>query len=92
MGSNHMHNMLRTSKQKYEIPEYDPQTGEINPYWNELITKEKVEGITNQPDAINMNEMSLDILVDMLEEKYTLQSIGDGFAIMKLVEFYRKNK
>ena len=34
MGSNHMHEFFRNSKK--EIPTHDPQTGELNPYYEEL--------------------------------------------------------
>ncbi len=84
--------MNKNPKQKYAIPEYDPQTGERNPYWDELTENEKLEGIPTPPGVVNMNEVSLDDLADMLYEKYQYQSMGDAFAIMKLIEFYRKNK
>lgn len=45
MGSNHMHDLLRASKAREEaklrIPTHDPQTGEANPYYEEL-TGEKL--------------------------------------------------
>ena len=53
MGSNHMNEHFRSGgknrdgKPKYEIPTHDPQTGEANPYYEELtgkdIPKEKLE-------------------------------------------------
>lgn len=92
MGSNHMHNMLRKSKQIYNIPEYDSQTGEKNPYWNELIENDKLEDTSLSPSISNINEIPLDTLVDMLEVEISSNSINDVFTINKLIEFYRKNK
>ena len=36
MGSNHMHNLLRKSKENKTIPTHDPYTGELNPLYEEL--------------------------------------------------------
>jgi len=45
MGSNHMNDLFRASKAREEakrnIPTHDPQTGEANPYYEEL-TGEKL--------------------------------------------------
>ena len=95
MGSNHMHDMFRNSKnpkQKYAIPEYDPQTGERNPYWDELTEQEKKEGIPTPPGVVDMNQISLDDLANMLYEKNKFLSSGDAYAICRLVDFYRENK
>ncbi len=92
MGSNHMHNMFRKSKQIYNIPEYDPQTGERNPHWDELMENYKLESTSLPPGISNVNEIPLDTLVDMLEVEISSNSINDVFTINKLIEFYRKNK
>ncbi len=50
MGSNHMNEhfrekkkkeemLLNLEKQKFPIPTHDPQTGELNPYYEELTGK-----------------------------------------------------
>lgn len=92
MGSNHFHDMNKKSKQKYAIPEYDPQTGEKNPYWDELTEKEKVEGIPTPPGVVDMNDISLDVLADELYDRYMFLSSGDARTICMLIDFYRKNK
>jgi len=95
MGSNHLHDMFRNSinkKQKYAIPEYDPQTGERNPYWDELSEDEKINGLPELGDCVDMNQMSLDVLADTLYDKYKFQSTGDAYTICKLIEFYKENK
>lgn len=48
MGSNHMHDLFRNSKylnlkNKFPIPEYDPQTGERNPHYEELTNESHPE-------------------------------------------------
>lgn len=55
MGSNHMHDHFRRLKneeekeeQKFPIPEYDPQTGERNPYYEELTGKKHPEDIDKE--------------------------------------------
>jgi hypothetical protein len=77
---------MKNPKQKYTIPEYDPQTGEKNPYWVELTETIKGGSIDSIESA------SLDVLVDMLEGKYKLQSTVDSYAINQLIEFYKRNK
>lgn len=57
MGSNHMHDHFRriyeTEKnEKPNIPTHDPQTGEINPYYEEL-TGEKLLGEKLSTPSIN---------------------------------------
>jgi len=49
MGSNHMHDIFRKMREeeekknkvepKFEIPTHDPQTGELNPLYEELTGK-----------------------------------------------------
>lgn len=57
MGSNHMHDLFRNSKK--EIPTHDPQTGELNPYYEELtgepnpMTPTKSEDFISEDDALN---------------------------------------
>ena len=91
MGSNHMHDHFRRNKeeekQKFPIPEYDPQTGEKNPLYEELTGK-KVTLEANGP----FPEPTLDELCDFLSNKYKYQSSGEAHAIMELIEFYKDNK
>jgi hypothetical protein len=84
--------MKKKSKQKYAIPEYDPQTGERNPYWDELTEKEKIEGIPTPPGVVNMNDVPLDVQVDELYSRYQFLSTGDAYVICRLIDFYRENK
>lgn len=84
--------MNKKSKQKYAIPEYDPQTGERNPYWDELTEKEKTEGISTPPGVVNMNDIPFDTLVGNLYDGYMFQSSGEAYVICKLIDFYRENK
>ena len=84
--------MGKTKTPKYPIPEYDPQTGEKNPYWDELTKDEKENGVTNPKGVEDLNKVSLDVLVDMLEGNYMYHSTSDAYGIMQLIEFYKKNK
>jgi hypothetical protein len=83
---------MKNPKQKYGIPEYDPQTGDRNPFWDELSETEKIEGIPPLTGGIDMNKISLDSLVKMLDDKYKFSSTGDAYAIHRLIEFYKENK
>ena len=38
------------NKQKYEIPEYDPYTGELNPYYEELTGKPNPLSLKDKED------------------------------------------
>lgn len=62
MGSNHMHDQFRhqygkkkdkedMSEPQFEIPQYDPQTGEANPYYEEL-TGEKLPQYDTEKAAV----------------------------------------
>lgn len=69
--------------------------------WNELTTQEKKERLLSKEEQdrifkesgfIDMNQISLDVLADYLEKKYMWDSLGDGYAILKFVDFYKKYK
>ena len=69
--------------------------------WNELTTQEKKERLLSKEEQdrifkesgfIDMNQISLDVLADYLEKKYMWDSLGDGYAILKFVDFYKKHK
>lgn len=69
--------------------------------WSELTTQEKRERLLSKEEQdeifkksgfIDMNKISLDVLADYLEKEYMYDSLGDGYAILKFVDFYRKNK
>lgn len=54
----------------------------------ELTTKEKENSI----ELIDWNKYTLDEHADYLENKYCFNSSGEALAILKMVDFYRKNK
>jgi|TARA_B110000211_G_scaffold224029_1_gene274656 hypothetical protein len=83
---------MKNPKQKYGIPEYDPQTGDRNPFWGELSESDKIEGLPPLTGGVDMNQIKLDKLVEMLDDKYKFSSTGDAYAIHRLIEFYKKNK
>ena len=67
--------------------------------WNELTTQEKKERLLPKEEQdrifkesgfIDMNQISLDVLADYLEKEYMWDSLGDGYAILKFVDFYKK--
>ena len=69
--------------------------------WNELTTQEKKERLLSKEEQdrifkesgfIDMTQISLDVLADYLEKKYMWDSLGDGYAILKFVDFYKKHK
>lgn len=41
---------------------------------------------------IDWNKFSMDELAEILEKKWEFQSSREAFAIMKMIDFYRKNK
>jgi len=41
---------------------------------------------------VDWNKFSMDELADFLEKKWMVHSSGEALAIMKMVDFYRKNK
>ena len=50
MGKKRTLNEMRQTKDAHYIPKYDPQTGDINPYYKEL-TGEELEEMMNETDA-----------------------------------------
>ncbi len=76
------------TKPPYNIPTHDPQTGELNPYYEELTGEKNPIVLDNWVD---WNNYSMDELVEYLENKYMFSSSGDAFAINKLIEFYKLN-
>ena len=50
MGKKRTLNELRQTKDAHYIPKYDPQTGDVNPYYKELTGKE-LEEMMNETDA-----------------------------------------
>lgn len=83
MGSNHLHRVMRKN-----IPTHDPQTGELNPHYEELTGEKNPMELDRWTD---WNTLEMDKLVKYLEDKYMYHSSGDAFAINKLIEFYREN-
>ena len=43
-------------------------------------------------EMLDWNTLSLDQMVDYLENKYKYSSTGDAKCIAELIDFYRKNK
>ena len=58
MGSNHMHEVFKNSKQKFPIPEYDPQTGERNPHYEELTGKVVKEHKSVVPEGSDLDVLN----------------------------------
>jgi len=50
MGKKRTLNEMRQTKDAHYIPKYDPQTGDVNPYYKEL-TGEELEEMMNETDA-----------------------------------------
>lgn len=60
MGSNHMNKQF--GKTKYLIPEFDPQTGEKNPYYEELTgNKPPTCEVNKNNDLDELNKFLRDI-------------------------------
>ena len=51
MGKKRTLNEMRQTKDAHYIPKYDPQTGDINPYYKEL-TGEELEEMMNETDTL----------------------------------------
>jgi hypothetical protein len=47
---------------------------------------------TQAPSFIDWNQLNMDELADNLESEFGYQSSGTAFAVMKMVDFYRKSK
>lgn len=92
MGSNHMHNFLRKSKEKNTIPTHDPYTGELNPLYEELTGNKNPLAPSDKHNHINYDKASMDDLVKLLEGKDTFNSTNDVYIIKKLITFYKENK
>tara|TARA_R110001592_G_scaffold62238_1_gene190318 strand:- start:522 stop:800 length:279 start_codon:yes stop_codon:yes gene_type:complete len=92
MGSNHMHNFLRKSKENKSIPTHDPYTGELNPLYEELTGKKNPLSIDNKDKPIDYNTVTMDDLVKTLEGKDAFNSTDDVYIINKLITFYKENK
>ena len=92
MGSNHMHNLLRKSKENKTIPTHDPYTGELNPLYEELTGNKNPLALDIKHKPIDYSKTSMDDLVDSLEGKDTFNSTDDGYIIKKLMTFYKENK
>jgi hypothetical protein len=63
MGSNHMHDHFRRSNPKFNIPTHDPQTGELNPHYEDLTgEKNPLEQPQKLPTKVDtFNEYLKDI-------------------------------
>ena len=48
--------------------------------------------VSKEIQFVDWNKYSMDELADYLENKWQLMSSGEALAIIKMVEFYRKNK
>lgn len=92
MGSNHMHNFIRKSKENKTIPTHDPYTGELNPLYEELTGNKNPLTLDIKDNPIDYNEMSMNDLVKLLEGKDTFNSTDDVYIIKKLITFYKENK
>lgn len=83
MGGNHMNEFFR---KKRDIPTHDPQTGEVNPYYEELTGKEspKYKGVvTNETDLekldrflITVSESKVDIRRKILMLNKFIEALG----------------
>tara|TARA_R100000900_G_scaffold37577_1_gene31150 strand:- start:1926 stop:2204 length:279 start_codon:yes stop_codon:yes gene_type:complete len=92
MGSNHMHNFLRKSKENKSIPTHDPYTGELNPLYEELTGNKNPLSPDTKDNTINYDTIPIDELVKSLEGKDTFNSTSDVYIIKKLITFYKENK
>tara|TARA_R110001592_G_scaffold141781_2_gene363642 strand:- start:405 stop:683 length:279 start_codon:yes stop_codon:yes gene_type:complete len=92
MGSNHMHNFLRKSKENNTIPTHDPYTGELNPLYEELTGNKNPLTLDIKHNPIDYDKVSMDDLVKSLEGKDTFNSTNDVYIIKKLIKFYKENK
>lgn len=90
MGSNHMHEHFRRIYQteKRDIPTHDPQTGELNPYYEELTGDKLPESSINpyietDMDKLNRflintaNDKKSSIRLKILTIKKFLEVLGD---------------
>lgn len=55
--------------------------------YNYLKIKEIIQG-----ENLDWNTLTLDQMVDYLENKYKFSSTGDAKCIFTLIEFYKKHK
>ena len=92
MGSNHMHNFLRKSKENKTIPTHDPYTGELNPLYEELTGNKNPLALDIKDKSIDYSKTSMDDLVKSLEGKDAFNSTNDVYIIKKLITFYKENK
>tara|TARA_Y100000389_G_scaffold168804_1_gene174679 strand:- start:739 stop:1017 length:279 start_codon:yes stop_codon:yes gene_type:complete len=92
MGSNHMHNFLKKSKENKTIPTHDPYTGELNPLYEELTGNKNPLALDIKHNPIDYDKVSMDDLVKSLEGKDTFNSTDDVYIINKLITFYKENK
>jgi len=92
MGSNHMHNLLKKSKENKTIPTHDPYTGELNPLYEELTGNKNPLALDTKDKSIDHSKISMDDLVKSLEGKDVFNSTDDVYIIKKLITFYKENK
>ena len=92
MGSNHMHNLLKKSKENKTIPTHDPYTGELNPLYEELTGNKNPLALDIKDKSIDYGKISMDDLVKSLEGKDVFNSTDDVYIIKKLITFYKENK
>ena len=63
--------------------------------WNELSNKEKEERLSGKeietPGFIDLNKVSLDDLIKLLDEKYMFLSSWEAYVINKLITFYKEH-
>lgn len=58
MDSNHMNeHFMDSDKPKFKIPEYDPQTGEPNPYYEEMTGNKLPQYNINKSEVVPETEM-----------------------------------
>ena len=78
--------------QRFEIPKFDPMTGELNPYYKELTGNKNPLSPDTKDNTINYDTIPIDELVKSLEGKDTFNSTSDVYIIKKLITFYKENK
>lgn len=81
-----MHDLFRRTMRN--IPTHDPQTGELNPYYEELTGEKNPLA----PETKEYTNPDIEQCVKMLEDKYRFSSTSEAYAINRLIEFYKENK
>ena len=89
---------MKNPKQKYAIPEYDPQTGELNPHYEELTgeknpikkdIKVEIDDLHRNDDLSNISLFIYESTIKCYENK--LNPTRQIMRIKKLIEKYVEN-